>query len=225
MALKDFLDAVAPRYASPIQTGEVDILEHESDALFKKVVWKDADFQHMDHQLAKDLKSFFETAGSPEVFRKDCDGVVLFETEGKKYMFLTELKSSFGTEKLMKAKTQIVSSFIKTNMILHLSSCYKLEDYIIKGFIVGYPPRRDFLVDLYRRSMLPGGIKSGDYDLAKRLFINNASRSITLRPTDFFCLRGLPLGERGIFPKIDLHFIEVNVPDSEITLSVKSFLQ
>lgn len=175
MALKDFLDAVAPKYTSDLCKGSVDILEHDAGALIRKVVWKDADFQHMDHQLAQDMKSFFDLAGSPEVFMKNCDGIVLFEVDGKKYMFLTELKSNFSTENLLKAKVQIISSFIKTNMLLHLSACYRLEDYIIKGFIVSYPPKRDFVINMHKGSMLSNKSKEREFDFAKRLLINNAS--------------------------------------------------
>ena len=227
MEIKEFLDAVIPKYSSPVAEGYVEILEHDikpNQLQVTKVVWNGADFQHMDHQLAKDMQSFFDKAGSPDAFRYDCDGVMLFEIGGKKYMFLTELKSGFDTEKLHHAKTQIISSFLKTNMLLHLSACYRLEDYIIKGFIIGYPPKPDFIIDAHRGSMLSPRKKEREFDLAKRLFINNSSHSIKLRPTDFFCLRGLPLGDRGIFPKIELHYIEVTPPDTQISLSVNSFI-
>ncbi len=224
MAIKDFLDAVAPRYASPIKRGAVEILEHDSKALVKKVVWTDADFHHLDHQMAKDMTSFFTLAGSPEVFNHDCDGVVIFELDGRKYMFLTELKSGFSTEVLMKAKTQIISSFLKTNMLLHLSSCYRLEDYIVKGFIVGRSPKADFKINLYKGSMLPDKGKVREFDLTRKFFCKNPSRSIVLKPTDFICLSGLPLGDRGIFPEIDLHYIEIDSQSSEISLSVRNFL-
>lgn len=227
MAVKDFLDAVAPNYSRAVCIGSVEICEQDVKAgqlQVEKVKWTGADFQHMDHQLSKDMKSFFDLAGSPEVFRKYCDGVILFEDDGKKYMFLTELKSNFATEVLLKAKTQIISTFLKTNMLLHLSSCYRLEDFIIKGFIVGYPPRPDFKINLYRGSMVLKNEKEHEYTLDRKLWINNPTHSITLTPTDFLCIKGLPLGDRGIFPKIDLHYIPVNPPDREISLSVRDFI-
>ncbi|MDE6806687.1 MAG: hypothetical protein K2J05_07770, partial [Muribaculaceae bacterium] len=218
--------AVAPKYAAPLSRGSVEIVEHDIKPSVKvrKVIWTGADFDHFDHTLAKDMQSFFDIAGSPEAFKHDCDGVILFERNGKKYMFLTELKSNFDTEKLYEAKTQIVSSFLKTNMLLHLSLCYKLEDYIIKGFIVGRPPKSDFKIDLYKGSMLSEKRKEREYDLAKRLCILSRNNSILLKPYDIYCLRGLPLGQRGIFPNIELHFIEVPEPYREITLDVGNFI-
>ncbi len=224
MAFENFFQAIAPKYASPVQKGSVEIIEHESGAKVKKVTWIGSDFDHFDHTLAKDLKEFFDPAGSPDVFMHDCDGVILFEDDGRKYMFLTELKSSFSTQKLHEAKTQIASSFLKTNMLLHLSLCYKLEDYIIKGFIVGRPPKSDFIVTLHKGSMLSNKQKEREYDLAKRLLILSQTKSAKFRPYELFCLRGLPLGNRGVFPEIELHFIEVHEPDSEITLDIRDYI-
>lgn len=222
--MKEFLDAVVPRYSSVIYRGSVEVLEHEPGALVKKVVWTGADFQFWDHQMSKDMTSFFTIANSPETFRKDCDGVMLFEKDGRKYMFLTELKSGFGTEKLHKAKTQIVSSFLKTNMLLHLSKKYKIEDYIIKGFIVGYPPKADFMFNMAKGVMLSDVNREREFALAKKLFIKNDHHSIVLQPSDFFCLKTLPLGDRGIFPEIELHFIPVQPYDSDISLKVDDYL-
>lgn len=223
MAFENFFKAIAPKYASPLHKGRVEIIEHESGAKVNKVTWIGSDFDHFDHTLAKDLKEFFELAGSPDVFMHDCDGVILFEKDSRKYMFLTELKSNFSTQKLHEAKTQIASSFLKTNMLLHLSLCYKLEDYTIKGFIVGRPPKTDFKVNLYKGSMLSDKQKEREYDFAKRLILSR-SQSATFRPPELFCLHGLPLGDRGIFPEIELHFIEVQEPYSEITLDVRNFV-
>lgn len=224
MAVKDFLDAIVPRYSSPLKKGSVDILEHDPKSRVKRLMLTGADFQHFDHGMAKDMTSFFTKAGSPDVFRHDCDGVVLFEFDNRKYMFLCELKSGFDTEKLYEAKTQIMSSFLKTNMLLHLYTCYKIEDYIVKGFIIGYPPKRDFLMNLHKQSMLADKPKQRQYNLAKKLFVGNSERKIILKPTDFYCIKGLPLGERGIFPEMELRFIEVNPPDHEKSLNVNLFL-
>lgn len=142
MAVQDFFNAVLPNYTIPLRKGAVEILEHEADAKVKCVRWLNADFNHLDHSLSKDFTSFFQKAGAPGVLHHDCDGVIWFELDGKKYMFFTELKSKFRTQDLLKAKMQIVSSFLKTNLILNLSIGYRTEDYIIKGFIIGRAPNR-----------------------------------------------------------------------------------
>lgn len=227
MGIQKFFNSVAPQYATQKHLGKVEIIEHQNigkNDKIDKVIWTSADFYYIDDQLSKDLSSFFEKAGSPEVFKKDCDGIVLFERENKKYMFLTELKSKFGTEDLYKAKMQIVSSFLKVNMLLNLSTCYLLKDYIIKGFIVGHPPMPDFLVNLHKGSMLSDRKKEREYELAKRFFIDSKSRELTLYPTDFLCLKGLPLGPLGIFSKITLNYIEVPYGQKSVTIDVNNYL-
>lgn len=225
MAITHFLQKVAPKYAAQEYKGQVDVLEHDAGAAVRKVTWTSADFSHFDHSLAKDMTSFFQIAKSPDIFHLDCDGVVMFENNGKKYMFLTELKSKFATQTLYHAKTQIISSFLKTNMFLHLSNCYKLEDYTIKGFIVGYAPAPDFTINMHKGSMLPGkSQKYREFQLAHRLFIRNRLQKIILKPTDFLCLKGMPIGERGIFPEIELHYITMPDGSSEITLDANAYL-
>ncbi|WP_289752341.1 hypothetical protein [uncultured Duncaniella sp.] len=228
MALNDFLEAIAPNYAKGLQRGRVEILEHSADAQVKRVEWTHSDFHHMDHSMSRDLKPFFETyAGSPNVFYKDCDGIILFEHDGKKYMFLTELKSQFDNTQLVKAKTQIIASFIKTNMVLNLASCYHIEDYIVKGFIVSRPPTSEFIRVLHQGSMLPSG---NHLEFATRLFtsdkqkISDQVHKLLMKPTECFCIHGMPLGDRGIFNEIEMYHIAVPPPDDFITLDVRDYI-
>ena len=99
-----------------------------------------------------------------------------------------------------------------------------MKDYIIKGFIVGHPPMPDFLVNLHKGTMLSDKKKEREYELAKRIFIDSKSKKITLYPTDLLCLKNLPLGPLGIFPKIDLYYIEVPQGQSSIALNVTNYL-
>lgn len=222
MAFADFFKSVAPKYCYKEHKNFVDIHEHDAGATLKKLRWQDSDFFHMDHQLAKDLTSFFQMAKSPKVFNHDCDGVILFEHDGKKYMFLNELKSGFDTGKILEAKEQIVSTFLKTNMLLHLFSCYKLEDYTVKGFIVSRPPKKDFKINCYQMSMV-NNKKGREYDLTRKL-VYCKDKCFKFRPCDINCIAGLPLGDRGIFKSIELHYIEVKESHSETTLSVIDYI-
>ena len=57
MALEDFFIGVAPKYASPLCRGKVEVVEHDikSSVKVRKVIWTGADFDHFDHTLAKDI--------------------------------------------------------------------------------------------------------------------------------------------------------------------------
>lgn len=226
MSLITDLKAITPKYGHHISRGSVDIHERDASATVTKVTWLNSDFNCIDTQMIKDSTSFFEICQAPDLFRKDCDGIIMFEHAGKKFMFLTELKSGFSTQFLYKAKTQLVASFIKANMLLHLLPSYHQEDYIVKGFIVSHSPTDDFLTTLHQATSLPYNSKQRqEYSLAMRLLIDNRkTKSTAMLPTDFSCLRSLPLGQRGIFPKMDLHFIEVPSGQSSITLDINDYI-
>ncbi len=224
MAICEILSKILTLYPSSISRGKVDIYEHEAKATVRKVTWINSDFNYFDPTLAKDMTAFFQKATENELFWKDCDGVIIFEHDGKKYMFITELKSGFSTQVIYKAKTQIISSFIKTNMVLHLLSCYKLEDYIVKGFIVGHPPKPDFIYNVSKADMLKDNDIKIQHEFARKFFIDNKEHSRSLKPKDLYCLKGLPLGDRGIFQNIELYFIEVKDGNSEIELDVMNYI-
>ena len=50
------------------------------------------------------------------------------------------------------------------------------------------------------------------------------STSTTLTPLSCHKLRGMPLGDRGIFQKIEIHHIQVPKGDSSITLNVQDYI-
>ena len=52
-------------------------------------------------------------------------------------------------------------------MILHLLSCYKLEDYIVKGFIVGHPPKPDFIYNVSKADMLKDSDTKKKHEFAR----------------------------------------------------------
>lgn len=232
MAIQDFVSNILPKYYAPVHQGSVNIMEHDSGASVKRVTWINSDFFHLTHDLAKDMKPFFEGANSPEIFRKDCDGIIFFEKEGKKYMFLTELKSKFDSSQLFKAKTQIISSFIKANMLFHLSPCYRIEEYIIKGFIVSHAPTSEFIVNLRKADMLPYNRIKPDMSLALKLFLkdnihrptDNVHKAL-LTPVQCSCLSGLRLGDRGIFPRIELYHISVPEGNDSVTLNIDDYIK
>ena len=84
MSLITDLKTITPKYGHKVCRGSVDIHEHEAKATVNKVTWSNSDFNCIDTQMIKDYTSFFEICKAPDIFRKDCDGIVLFEHAGKK---------------------------------------------------------------------------------------------------------------------------------------------
>ncbi|GAB6394870.1 MAG: hypothetical protein MdMp024_1182 [Bacteroidales bacterium] len=140
-----------PDYDIRFSPDKVTIPEEDKQAKVKLVEWTGADFHYIDKQLIAAFTAFFKLAKSPDIFRKHCDGIIAFEKDERKYLFLCELKSSFSTQHLYEAMLQLIASYIKIHMLLHLLN--DDNDYICKAFIACYPPKSEnFLHDLYKKS-------------------------------------------------------------------------
>jgi hypothetical protein len=220
----DDLKVLFPKYSMEYCKDTVSIKETSSTAKVKELIWSNSDFHKIDSTIVKDMTSFFQKANSSDIFHFDCDGIVIFEKKGKKYMFFSELKSTFSISELFSAKDQIISSYIKINMLMHLLPCYNCDDFVIKGFIACLSPKKEFMRDLYRKQLLKRGSK---YKTEAEFAIDLCyykDKKITLVPTDCFKLKGLPLGNTGIFKKIEFNYIEVPDKTSSITVDVDNYL-
>lgn len=199
------------------------IKEDGHEAKIREVVWTNSDFQNIDQLIVKDFTSFFQTAGAAGLFYDDCDNIMMFEKDGQKYLFFSELKSNFDSQDVYHAKDQIISSYLKINLLLNLIPNYKTEDFIVKGFIFSYPPDQEYLRELYRKQMFKPGSK---YKAEAEFILDLCyqSTSTTLTPLSCHKLKGLPLGERGVFQRIEIHHIQVPKDVSSITLDVQQYI-
>lgn len=225
MAICDDLRRLFPKYVSThYERDSVTIREREKAAKVRNVVWTNSCFQHIDPSITKDQSDFFRQANSSEIFHLDCDGITLFEANGRKYMFLSELKSTFDSGDIYHAKNQILSSFLKINMLMHLTIGYRIEDYIVKGFIFSRPFKKSYMIDLYRAQFTsPKRKYTTEAQFILDLCYHGHSRT-TLTPNNVYELKGLPLGERGIFRKIEMHHIAVPEGTDSIALDVNNYL-
>ena len=92
---------------------DISIKETSSQSKVKELIWSNSCFQYIDPTIVKDLTSFFQKANSSDIFHSDCDGITILEENGKKYLFLSELKSTFDSSDVFHAREQIISSYIK----------------------------------------------------------------------------------------------------------------
>lgn len=220
----DDLKVLFPKYTSmSYHRDSLTIKEDGHEAKIREVVWTNSDFQNIDQLIVKDFTSFFQTAGAAGLFYDDCDNIMMFEKDGQKYLVFSELKSNFDSQDVYHAKDQIISSYLKINLLLNLIPNYKTEDFIVKGFIFSYPPDQEYLRELYRKQMFKPGSK---YKAEAEFILDLCyqSTSTTLTPLSCHKLKGLPLGERGIFQKMEIHHIQVPKGESSITLDVQQYI-
>ncbi|MCF2593892.1 hypothetical protein I6E11_08880 [Bacteroides caecigallinarum] len=109
--------------------------------------------------IIKDSTSIYAKANSQDILRKDNDGIFLKEENGKKYIYLCELKSSFLEGNIIKAKDQIVGAYIKLHSLFSALQSYNPSEWSIRGIIASYSPSIEKISDLQRK-MENGDIKT-----------------------------------------------------------------
>lgn len=199
--------------------------ESSANAKVKEVVWINSDFQYFDTQIAKDLTAFFSNANADSIFNFDCDGAFIVQSDTCKYLFLNELKSTFDFGDIYHASYQIVSTYIKLNMILSLLPNYQKQDVKVKGFIFSRPANKKFLRDLYRESMDKRKQKACGEDLVLALCYNKSGlQNVTIKFSQLPKLQGIPLGDNALFDKLELYHIDVAEPNDSITMDTSKFV-
>ena len=101
-------------------------------------------------RIIKDSTSIYAKANSQDILRKDNDGIFLKEENGKKYIYLCELKSSFLEGNIIKAKDQIVGAYIKLHSLFSALQSYNPSEWSIRGIIASYSPSIEKISDLQR---------------------------------------------------------------------------
>ncbi len=127
------------------------------------------------HELPKKATSFYNISQDVDfveqhchqIVRMDCDSILCTEEDDKIVFYIFELKSSFIKDNIVKAKDQIVGSYIKLHGMLSLLQGYDRNRIEINGIIVAYEdeaerfsglkdvsdPKVRFCVSLYNNLM------------------------------------------------------------------------
>ena len=209
----DELNALFPEGShSKFLLDDLEVEEKEVQATLKKVIWKNLAGQVCDTELVKGMTSFFQKYESGRVFYMDCDGILIFGKDSRKTLVLCELKSNYDTTKIYKAYQQILSSCIKFRLLLNLLPSYRAEEWDVKGFIFSKPkPSKDKLLrDLSKQSQLSRDDDNRKgVDLATKLW-NKSPMPLGITPGECREVNELPLGERVLFPLLQLYHIEVD---------------
>ncbi|MDR0894936.1 MAG: hypothetical protein LBN06_06510 [Prevotellaceae bacterium] len=181
-----------------------------------------ADFYSIDTNIITRLNALF-TERAPEILRKDCDGIVMLKKADKVYFILCELKSTFDSADLYKAMHQIVSSYIKLNMVLNLLDGYNSKDCVYRGLIVSLPleDNSSYALELKNRLLLPDTQRyKKDSIWAAELFCNRGS---TLKATECEKLNGIPLSPSCLFDELEFHYIDTH-GSNFVSIDITSYL-
>lgn len=133
-------------YFSVINTGTVPITEKAnigtSDKLQKVEILIPQKTIMVSNEILKDGRGIYRKIAeydSNYSYRSDCDGILLTEKDGVKYLITIELKSGYNEVK-SKAIYQLVTSDLKMRHYLNLLAEFDLSDYKQIGLVFSYPP-------------------------------------------------------------------------------------
>lgn len=148
--LVDNFNQIYPRFASCKFIGGCSIKEPQNIGTdkFQEIRLNSFDGFLFPHDLAEKSSSFPKIAKHNSFLLKDCDGIVLFEKNGQKYILFCELKSSYKLEDIVKAKDQLVGSFVKFKGLLSCIQGYKQEEFKPIGIIVSFEPTQEQLTSI-----------------------------------------------------------------------------
>lgn len=161
--------------------------------------------------LVKDDSSIFVKAGTKDLLREDCDGIFLTEQEGKKYLYLCELKSTFSTQQITKAKNQLIGSYLKLHSLFSLLQAYHPEEWIVKGIIVSFAPDTE-TVNLLSKNRE----QNKAYDFCFCLYRDKKYTMPAANCQQFFA----PLN----LPELTLHYLAVPGEQKEFSVNFRDLM-
>lgn len=138
-------DKAYPALKSKRFDGGCSIVEPKNygTAKFQKVTLTGIAGYAFPHEFMGKASSFADIANHTGVLTLDCDGVVLFEYDGQKYILLCELKSGYICDDIVHAKNQIIGSSVKMHGLLNTLQGFDRSDFKTVGLIVSFEPTEE----------------------------------------------------------------------------------
>lgn len=208
-----------------------DLHETGKDATFTHLRWENARFMIINPALAKGLKGFFESYKSVPLFHDDCDGLMLFEHQDQRYLYASEMKSSFNTKEIAHAKEQLISSILKINMLLTLTQYWKIETTKVKAFIVAPLPEdkeraAEWKRDWQKKANGDRRVKTNPVSIfcGKLLWHYDQGKPMRITTANSYHLGPCKIGERGFPACMELYFVPVPSGTPTLTLNALSFI-
>lgn len=198
-----------PKYATSLFEESCEVIEAEpkSELDFRRFVVTGKDGYVFPREFAADTVSFYGKSGSPAPMRFNCDGIFFSEIEGRKCLFICELKSSFGASQIAHAKEQIMGTALrlKAQMSILLSH----PDWEIHGVIVSYEPTENQLISVNK-------LTSQDAGFSKYLFTKGHKEITAERLAKYYAPMAMP--------SITIHYVAVPERKTEYQMTLSELL-
>ncbi len=195
----------------------VQILDNDKMSKVQKVNIFEQNFISIQPEITDKIVSLFNSS----ILNKKSDGIVLFEHAGKKYIYIIELKSTFSTQEIFKARSQILSTYIKLNILLNSIHPYKREKYIYKGFIAALSPGDDKKLGIARLTMSDNAQLKHEISFSNKLIADGCVNINWANCTDFNIL---PINTLCRFENFPIYFIEVAHGNNSAEIDIKNYL-
>lgn len=143
--IKEF-SKLYPAYATSYFEKECEIVETapQSEKDFRRLLVSGGEGYVFPRGFAGDSVSFYSKAGCQDPMLLNSDGIFFAEVDGRKCLFVCELKSSFGVTQISHAKEQVVGTLLRLQA--QLSILQSLPEWEYHGVIVSYEPTDNQLV-------------------------------------------------------------------------------
>lgn len=150
-----------------------------------------------------------------------CDGVLVVEVKGNKYLIFIELKSDYTPDNISKAEKQICASYLRISMLLNGIRDIDLKDYKKCGIIVSHPLNAERMTKLQKKKNTHPEQLSR-YDKQCFAFINN--KSFPLR-REYARLYKLPIKDFMFFDELPTFHFRVNAESTQGKFKLEDVLK
>lgn len=197
---------IYPKYAaSPFVNGCA--VEEPAENAFNRLIVTDCSGYAFPRSLAADTMSFYSKATSPDPMRFNSDGIFLTEIEGRRCLFVCELKSSFDPAQIAHAKEQIVGTLLRLKA--QMSILQAKPDWEYHGVIVSYEPTKGQIINVSK-------LTSRDAKFSSYLYMRKHKQIKASVACNFY----KPLD----LPDICVHYVAVPGRKNEHQVSIRDLM-
>lgn len=125
--------------------------------------------------LLKNSNNSYYGANAPKL-NLECDKIIITEIEGKKYVLLFEIKSSFCSG-LSNGIPQLRASCFKIQSYLNCIDGFYIDDYIFHAILASWKPTTEQLTKIRKKEYIRETLSERE-ELMKRVFVKDIVNSL-----------------------------------------------